>query len=153
MQEKNEAPPARARGFRRHVGYTTTAWRDGFAEIELILGPEHMNSLNIVHGGVYMTLLDAALGHAVCWCSVPGHARFAVTVSLATTFVDSAQLDENGQGKLIATGRLDGIHERIGTTTGEVRDGYGRLCATGVATFRYFAGSEHIEGVAKRRNI
>lgn len=129
-------------GFRELLGYRTRTWRDGFGEIELVLKPSHMNRIGIVHGGVYCALLDVAMGHAAAYCAVPGHARFSVTLSLNTTFLKGAR-----GGVLIATGTLDGVDGRAASTTGEVRDGDGVLCATGQATFLYAPGSECKEGV------
>ena len=131
-------------GFRALLGYRAVRWVEGFAELELVLGSQHMNSLGATHGGVYLTILDAALGHATTWCSVPGNVRGVVTISLTTSFLAPAR-----GGTIRATGRLEGVHDRIATGTSEVRDEQGLLLATAQGSFRYFAGSETIEGVAK----
>jgi uncharacterized protein (TIGR00369 family) len=143
---KDESDTQRKRsGFRDHIGYRTKAWRDGYGEVELIIGPKHMNSVGIVHGGVYMSMLDVALGHAVSYCTVPGNFRFSTTVSLTTSFLKGAK-----SGVLTAVGRIDGIQGRLATGTGEVRDEAGDLCAVAQASFLYFPGSERPEGVPKR---
>ncbi len=143
---KDESDTQRKRsGFRDLVGYRTKAWRDGYGEVELIIGPKHMNSVGIVHGGVYMSMLDVALGHAVSFCTVPGNFRFSTTVSLTTSFLKGAK-----SGVLTAVGRIDGIQGRLATGTGEVRDEAGDLCAVAQASFLYFPGSERPEGVPKR---
>jgi uncharacterized protein (TIGR00369 family) len=143
---KDESDTQRKRsGFRDHIGYRTKAWRDGYGEVELIIGPKHMNSVGIVHGGVYMSMLDVALGHAVSYCTVPGNFRFSTTVSLTTSFLKGAK-----SGVLTAVGRIDGIQGRLATGTGEVRDEAGDLCAVAQASFLYFPGSERHEGVPKR---
>jgi uncharacterized protein (TIGR00369 family) len=134
---KDESDTQRKRsGFRDHIGY---------GEVELIIGPKHMNSVGIVHGGVYMSMLDVALGHAVSYCTVPGNFRFSTTVSLTTSFLKGAK-----SGVLTAVGRIDGIQGRLATGTGEVRDEAGDLCAVAQASFLYFPGSERPEGVPKR---
>ncbi len=132
-------------GFRSLVGYRAVVWREAYAEIELQLETRHMNSLGILHGGVYMTLLDAAFGHAVTWCSVPGNVRTCVTVSLNTSFLASAK-----SGTVKAIGHLHGIEGRIGTASGEVRADAGQLLAVAQASFLYGPGSERIEGVPRR---
>lgn len=132
-------------GFRDHIGYRTKAWREGYGEVELVIRPEHLNSVDIVHGGVYMSMLDVALGHAVSYCTVPGNFRFSTTVSLTTSFLKGAK-----SGVLTAIGRIDGVQGRLATGTGEVRDEAGDLCAVGQASFLYFPGSERPEGVPKR---
>lgn len=131
-------------GFRSLIGYRTTVWQDGYAEVELEIAPQHMNSLGILHGGIYMTLHDAAFGHATTWCSVPGNVRTCVTMSLNTNFVASAKA-----GIVRSIGRLHGIEGRITTATGEVRDAAGRLLSVAQASFLYFPGSERVEGVAR----
>jgi uncharacterized protein (TIGR00369 family) len=144
MQDQS-GPQARRSGYRRLIGYRTKVWREACGEVEMIIGPEHLNSLGVVHGGVYASLLDASLGHAVSFCTTPGNARYSTTVSLTTTFVASASV-----GTLIAVGRLDGINGRLVTASGEVRDQDGALLAVGQGSFLYFPGSERPEGVPKR---
>ncbi len=130
--------------FRRLVGYETAIWREGYCEIRLAIGPQHMNRLGKVHGGIYATILDAAMGHASTWCPVPGHTRKAVTVSLTTSFL--AGVD---RGVLTATGHLQSVAGRLVTVIGEVRSDSGVLCALGQASFMYLAGSESLDGVRK----
>jgi uncharacterized protein (TIGR00369 family) len=142
--ERGATMSGKRSGFRSLVGYGAIVWRRDYAEIELALGPDHMNSLGIVHGGVYMTMLDAAMGHAATWCSIKGNVRGCVTLSMTTNFLSPAK-----NGTIRAIGRLHGIHDRIGTATGEIIDDDGRLIAACQASFRYFPGSEDIEGVAK----
>jgi uncharacterized protein (TIGR00369 family) len=105
-----------------------------------------MNALGIVHGGVYCALLDVAIGHAVAFCTVPGHTRLSTTLALSTTFLRSAT-----GGMLTATGRLHGVDGRVATGTGEVRDGNGTVCATAQASFLYFPGSEQPQGVPRHQ--
>ncbi|MEL6373165.1 MAG: PaaI family thioesterase [Pseudomonadota bacterium] len=131
-----------ASGFRSLVGYETIAWRDGYAEIALTIGPQHLNSIAIVHGGVYVTILDAVLGHAACWCDTPGHVRASVTVSLTTSFLKGAR---EGM-RLVARGRLIGVNDRMATCAGDIVDPAGTLCATGQGSFRYLPGSQAAEG-------
>jgi len=144
MQDQS-GPQARRSGYRRLLGYRTKVWREAYGEVEMIIGPEHLNSLGVVHGGIYASLLDASLGHAVSFCTTPGNARYSATVSLTTTFVASASA-----GTLIAVGRIDGIHGRLVTASGEVLDGDGKLLAVGQGSFLYFPGSERPEGVPKQ---
>jgi uncharacterized protein (TIGR00369 family) len=132
--------------FRQLLGYRTLQWSEGYAEIGVDVGPQHRNNLGKAHGGLYATLLDAALGHSVTFCPVAGHARYAVTTSLTTTFLASA--DEGAQ--LIAMGRLYAVTGRLAACSGEVRDTAGTLYALGQATFLYQPGSERPEGVPKR---
>lgn len=144
MQDQSDTQRKRS-GFRQLIGYRTKAWREGYGEVELQIGPQHLNSIGIVHGGIYATLLDAAVGHAVSFCTVPGNWRFSTTVSLSTSFLKGAKA-----GVLTAIGRIEGIEGRLVTGSAEVRDEAGALLAAGQGSFLYFPGSERPEGVAKR---
>jgi uncharacterized protein (TIGR00369 family) len=135
----------RRSGYRTLIGYTTRVWAENYGEVELVTGPQHMNTLDIVHGGIYATLLDAAFGHAVSFCSVPGNARSSTTVSLTTTYLKGAK-----GGTLIASAKVDAVEGRIATCSGEVRDEAGNLLALGQGSFMYFPGSEKPEGVPRK---
>ena len=145
MEDKSDIQRKRS-GYRQLIGYRTTAWREGYGELQLIIGPQHLNSVGSVHGGVYMSMLDVALGHAVAYCTVPGNFRFSTTVTLTTSFLKGAR-----SGVLTATGRIDGLQGRLVTGTGEVRDESGDLCAAAQGSFLYLPGSERQEGVPPRR--
>ncbi len=129
-------------GFRKHVGYKTTVWREGYAEVVLALEGCHGNTIGALHGGVYMTVLDAAMGQAATWCAVQGHVRRCVTVSLSTSFLKAAWGPE-----IRVVTRLISNANRIAVCRGEIFDADGGLCATGQGTFRYRAGSESVDGV------
>lgn len=133
-------------GFRSTVGYHAVEWRENYAEIELQIGPEHGNSLGIVHGGVLMTILDAAMGHAATWTPVKGNVRACVTLSMTTSFLEGPK-----GGKLTAIGRVVSIDDRNATCEAEIRAEDGTLIALAQGSFRYFPGSEKLEGVPKQR--
>jgi len=134
-------------GFRSLVGYHPVVWEEGHAVIHMVVRPEHLNSLGIIHGGVYMTLMDAAMGHAVSWASVKGNVRRAVTLSLTTRFVTAAKA-----GVVInAVGDLVSVDGRMATVEGRVVDAAGTLLATGQSTFMYLPGSERREGVPRAK--
>ena len=129
-------------GFRRHVGYRTTVWREGHAEIVLDLKAFHGNTVGALHGGVYMTIMDASMGQAATWCSVEGNVRRCVTVALSTNFLKAAE------GPFItAVTWLEDSANRVAVCRGEIFDADGSVCCTGQGTFRYRPSSEHVEGV------
>jgi uncharacterized protein (TIGR00369 family) len=140
---KPRDPTQKSNRFRALVGYTTRLWMEGRGEVEMVVRHDHMNSMGIVHGGVYVTLLDAAFGHAASWCAVEGNTRSAVTVSLNTTFLAPAR-----SGHIIARGSISGQQGRMVTLQGDVIDSDGTLCVVGQASFMYLPGSEHRDGVA-----
>jgi len=145
MQDQRDRQSRRS-GFRTLIGYRTKVWREGYGEVELDIGPQHLNSLGVVHGGVHATLLDAALGHAVSFCPVPGRTRYSTTVSLTTVFLKAATA-----GVLTAVGRTEGLTGRLVTASGELRDADGTLLATAQGSFLYFPGSEQPDGMPKRQ--
>jgi uncharacterized protein (TIGR00369 family) len=140
----SDLDPGIPAGFRNLLGYRTLGWREGYGEIHLDIRPDHLNMLGFVHGGVYATILDAALGHAVAWCAVPGNRRPAVTVTLTTSYLASAN-----SGTLIAVGRLIHIEGRIATCNGEIRDPAGKLYVRGQASFMYLPGGENRDGIKR----
>ena len=128
---------ARVTGFRETVGYDVQIWREGYAEIFLDLGQGHKNRMGIVHGGVYMTILDAAMGHAATFCTVPEQRQRCVTLSMTTSFMSPAK-----EGRIIAIGHLEGVHERVAHCRGEIVDKNGKLLMAAQAAFRYLPGEE-----------
>lgn len=147
MQDQSDTQRRRS-GYRTLIGYRTKAWREGYGEVELAIGPQHLNSIGTAHGGIYMALLDVAMGHAVAFCTVPGNFRFSTTVSLTTSFLRGAK-----EGVLTAIGRIDAVEGRLATGSGEVRDAAGNVCAVAQGSFLYFPGSERPEGVPRNENL
>ena len=137
----------RRSGFRSLVGYTTKVWAERYGEVELVLGPQHLNSLGVVHGGIYAAMLDVALGHAVSFCATPGNGRYSTTVSLNTTFLKGI-----GGGVITACGRVEGVEGRMATCTGvRCATRRARCSPRGRAASLYFPGSERPDGVPKHR--
>ena len=150
MSQPSQPPIARSMtmsgkpsGFRSLLGYRCIHWENGYAEMELMLEDKHLNSLGYTHGGVYLTILDAAFGHAATWCAVPGNVRAVVTITLTTSFLAPAKA-----GILRAIGRLEGVHAKIATVSGEIRDQQGLLLVTAQGSFRYVGNGDAIEGMA-----
>ena len=69
--------------------------------VGLQICPHHLNRAGIVHGGLYSVLADAAGGLAGCYSDDPGQRVLAFTVSLTTSFLDSAR-----DGRLRAVGTV-----------------------------------------------
>ena len=110
-------------------------WRfdGGYAEISLDLRPEMMNSWDVAHGGVVMTLLDVVMAHAARSVrddtdhGAPG----IVTVEMKTSFMRPAT------GKLTATGHLLHGTKSMAFCEGSVHDESGALCAHATGTFKF----------------
>ena len=140
--EKELAETKRRSGFRSLIGYKTIEWREGYGEILLRLEPKHMNTRLIPHGGLYMSVMDSAMGHAATYCPVPGHSRSCVTTSLQTNFLAPAR-----GGSLRACATLVDVEGQIATCRAEIIDGEDRLCNLAQGSFLYMPGSERLEGV------
>ena len=42
------------------LGFRLTTWKEGFAELEMPVRPDHRNTVGFLHGGVIASLLDIA---------------------------------------------------------------------------------------------
>lgn len=124
------------------LGMTLEDWRDGYARMVCVLGPQHMNRSGIVHGGVILSMLDQAAAFAGLWCSVPGNVRKAVTVDLDCRFTGQV-----AGGRLIAEGRVAKAGRSIFFARTEAFDETGNMVAFGASTHRWRKGSEKVEGL------
>lgn len=140
--DKELAETKRRSGMRSHIGYKTIEWRDGYGEVLLKLDPKHMNIRMNPHGGLYMLVIDSAMGHAATYCPVPGNTRSCVTTSLHTNFLAPAK-----GGWLRACATLVDIEGQVATCRGEIIDAEGTLCNVAQGSFIYMPGSEKLEGV------
>jgi uncharacterized protein (TIGR00369 family) len=131
-------------GFQRAMGYRLAAWREGGAELVMPVRPHHLNRAGVLHGGVYMSLIDTACGLAGCYRPHPDRRRVAVSLSLTTSFVAQCS-----GGTVRVVGRARGGGRRIFIASAEVFDEDGRLLALGEGSYRYRAGSENPEGTPR----
>ncbi len=139
--EKELAETTRRSGFRSHIGYKTIEWREGYGEVLLQLEPQHMNISMNPHGGLYMVIIDSAMGHAATFCTVSGNKRRCVTTSLQTNFLAPAQ------DYVRACATLINVEGQIATCRAEIIDANGTLCNVAQGSFMYMPGSEKPEGV------
>jgi uncharacterized protein (TIGR00369 family) len=103
----------------------------GRGTIALQLHPRHLNSWNVAHGGVIMTLLDVAM--AVAGRSLDPSAGGGVTVEMKTSFVQPGLAGT----RLTASGHAFHRSSTMAFCEGEVRDEQGRLIAKSMGTFKY----------------
>ena len=113
-------------------------WRfgDGEAELRVDLEDAHLNSWEVAHGGVLMTMLDVAMAHAArsVHAAGDGGGPGVATIEMKTSFMRPAE------GRLRAVGRLLEKTTTMAFTEGSVFDEGGRLCAHATATFKYLRG-------------
>ena len=121
--------------FVEQLGFELWAFGEGQAELRVDLAQAHLNSWQVAHGGVVMTLLDVAMAHAARSAaspvSAPASGPGMVTVEMKTSFM------RPGEGRLRALGRLLHRTSTLAFTEGSVFNEAGDLCAHATGTFKY----------------
>lgn len=119
--------------FVEQLGLELWGFGDGKAEIRVDLQEGHLNSWEVAHGGVVMTLLDVAMAHA----ARAGHGRDPVSAPGVATIEMKTSFMRPGEGELRALGTLLHRTATLAFCEGRVLDGHGELCAHATATFKY----------------
>lgn len=114
--------------FVNHLGFELKLFEGGLSQINYEPKPEHLNSLNVVHGGASMTLLDVAM--AVAARSV-AQEMGVVTIEMKTSFMRAAI------GPLVAKGRLIQRTATMAFTEASIFDAEDKICAHATGTFKY----------------
>ena len=117
--------------FVKDLGIEFISAEDGRAVLALDLAPRHLNSWNVAHGGVLMTLLDVAM--AAAGRTLDPAAGGGVTVEMKTNFLQPA----NAGTRLLASGHAYHRSSAMAFCDGEVRDTEERLIAKAMGTFKY----------------
>ncbi len=117
--------------FLHQLGAQIAHMGDGKAEITLTLSEDHMNSWLSAHGGVVMTLLDAAMSFA--GRSLYKDARAGVTVDMTTSFLRSGGTIGD---QVIVRGKANYQSTTLCFCEGELWCD-GQLAAKSMATFKY----------------
>ena len=122
------------------LGFELLQYDAGASELAYDAQPIHLNSFEVVHGGVILTLMDVAM--AVAARSVQKDMG-AVTIELKTSFMRPAK------GRLLATGQLLHRTRNMAFTEARVLDAQGQLCAHATGTFKYMARREPPQGASE----
>jgi uncharacterized protein (TIGR00369 family) len=119
--------------FVEEMGLELHRFDSGHAEVQVDLAHAHLNSWEVAHGGVLMTLLDVAMAHAARshHAKDPGQGPGVVTVEMKTTFMRPAE------GRLVAKGKLLHRSTTMAFCEGSVFDAEHALCAHATGTFKY----------------
>lgn len=119
--------------FVEHLGLELHSMADGEAELRVNLADGHLNSWEVAHGGVIMTLLDVAMAHAArsIHRQEDGMGPGVVTIEMKTSFM------RPGEGELRAVGKLLHRSTTMAFCEGSVFGHDGKLCAHSTATFKY----------------
>jgi uncharacterized protein (TIGR00369 family) len=112
-----------------HLGAQLLSAADGESEVLLTLRDEHLNTWGVAHGGITMTLADAAL--ALAARSLAANGVGVVTVEMKVNFM------QPGSGELRATGRVLHRSTTMAYCEGEIRDSEGHFVAKALGTFKY----------------
>ncbi|HVO07417.1 MAG TPA: PaaI family thioesterase [Burkholderiaceae bacterium] len=131
--------------FVEELGLELHSVGDGRAELRVDLAEAHLNSWEVAHGGVLMTMLDVAMAQAARsahrhdGASGPGVA----TIEMKTSFVRPAE------GELRALGKLLHRTATLAFCEASVLDGEGQLCAHATGTFKYLRALPTTKGALK----
>ena len=127
---RQPAAEQRPASFLEFIGLERWTDADGVARVRLGHRPELMNYLQQFHGGVLMSVLDAAMAQAIRTC-LPDCSM--VTIDMATHFMGSAR------GELRAVGRVVRRTRTICFCTAEICNEGGEVIAMASGSFRYRA--------------
>ncbi len=117
--------------FLKALGIEFVSMNEGSAEIALELKDMHMNSWQVTHGGVSMTLLDVVMSMA--GRSLQPEAKGGVTVEMKTSFL---QPGGTPGARLVAKGKVFHRSTTMCFCEGELWEGE-RLVAKAMGTFKY----------------
>jgi uncharacterized protein (TIGR00369 family) len=119
---------ARSMPFYKHLGVRLVRLGRGRSEIKLKVTRSLTQSRGIAHGGIAASLIDSAIGLALCTLIKPE--QMITTVEMKVNYLAPAPPGVlKAKGKIIRRGR------RIAVGEGEVRDGKELLIAKGLATY------------------
>lgn len=117
-------------GFNEKLGHRMVAWRPGFVELTMEVRPDLMNASGVAHGGVLMTLLDAASGLSASYQGPDKPRHFCRTLSFTTQFINPGR-----PGLLTVRGQKRAGGGRTFVCEAEITDERGELIAVGTGTF------------------
>ncbi|WP_418314954.1 PaaI family thioesterase [Piscinibacter sakaiensis] len=122
--------------FAEALGFELLKFEAGEAEIAITLRPEQLNTWQVAHGGVTMTLLDVVMAHAARapMPDQPKDDRGVVTIEMKTSFL------RPGMKRLIGRGKLLHRTSSMAFCEGSVVDEAGELIAHSTGTFKYLRG-------------
>jgi uncharacterized protein (TIGR00369 family) len=129
--------------FLHSLGVEFLEMENGQAKLALDLREEHMNSWQITHGGVIMTLLDVVM--AMAGRSLSEDLKGVVTVEMKTNFLQPGGIPG---GRMEARGRAYHRSSTMCFCEGEVWNG-DRLVAKAMGTFKYLRRLKSGENMKK----
>lgn len=122
--------------FVTELGFELISMADGKAELAVNLKPQHMNSWQVMHGGIVMTLLDASMARAAR--SMDADATSAVTIEMKTSFF---QPGGTVNSRMLGVGRVLHRSKTLYYCEGEIWN-KDILVAKAMGTFKIFRRSD-----------
>jgi uncharacterized protein (TIGR00369 family) len=121
--------PVNRNPFLKLFGLELVESADGHAYFIQDKNPQLDNVYGVAHGGVIMTLFDAALASAAL--SKTGFSMGIVTLDMSVHFIGP------GAGRLHVRGHATGGGASVCFCEGEIHDDAGKLVAKALASFKY----------------
>ena len=115
--------------FSRHIGARVEEVEPGRAVIRIDVEEHHLNGAGTLHGGVYASLIDNAMGLSVL---------ALVGVRTATIEMNVHFLGAVSEGRIICQSQVVHRTRRTATAEAKVHDAEGNLVAMGTGAFRVF---------------
>jgi len=129
---------ARMPGFHSSIGFVIDPEGSGrgVCTVRGTVRPRHLNINGVVHGGVYATALDTAMGAAVVSDLAEGEST--ATTSLYVEFLRSARAGQ----KLVARGEVLRRGRHLAFVEGKLDDGAGNHFAQAHGTWYIWSAAE-----------
>lgn len=128
---------ARRRGFHTEVGFRIDTARSGHGVCTVTgrVEPRHLNLNQVVHGGVYATILDTAMGASVV--STLREGETTATTSLYVEFLRAAREGDTltARGEMLRRGR------HLAFAEGNLFDGAGHRLSQARGTWYIWSGA------------
>ncbi len=115
--------------FSRHIGAKVEEVEPGRSVISIDVEDVHQNGAGTLHGGVYASLIDTAMGLSVL---------ALVGVRTATIQMNVHFLGAVNEGRITCKSEVLHRTRRTATAEAKVRDADGNLVALGTGAFRVF---------------
>jgi uncharacterized protein (TIGR00369 family) len=115
--------------FSRHIGAKVEEVEPGRSVVSIDVEEVHLNGAGTLHGGVYASLIDNAMGLSVL---------ALVGVRTATIQMNVHFLGAVGEGRITCESEVVHRTRRTATAEAKVRDAESNLVALGTGAFRVF---------------
>lgn len=120
--------------FLDHLGVVAEKINNDKVKISLDLRPELLNSFEVAHGGIVMTLLDVAM--AMSARVKLNHVGGIMTVDMSTSFIRSAK------GKIYVEGNVLQTGKSIQFCEANAYDSRGQIIAKAIGSFKLHHGNK-----------